>query len=209
MVPGHLPDRCLSSLSGAAGECKVGGAGWRDRSTGPRHRVRVVRCRTHGVAFTLYPTGHVPYGREPVLGEPDEAGEVDGKSSVLGAAVAASRGERWPEELIFDEQGPVQRTQRRRVRWLGKAVGFDQPQVASSVLGELGLSAVEVNARTLPQRVSALVRLARDSAPWLRFVAALDLVGQLGPVWVMPGVGCGRLVPARSSFARAMRGPPG
>jgi hypothetical protein len=143
-----------------------------------------------------------------VLGERDEAGEIDTKSSVLGAAVAAIHGERWPEELIEDEQGPVQRTQRRRVQWLGKAVGFDQPQIESSVLGELGLTAVEVSVRSLAQRVATLSRLAADSAPWLRFVGALDLVGQLGPVWVMPGAGCGHLVPARGSFARAMRGPP-
>ena len=208
MAPGHVPDRCLSSLTGAAGPCRVGGAGWRERSTGPEHPLKVVRCRAHGVAFTLYPVGHVPYGRVPVLCEADEAGEVDAKSSLVGAAVAAARGERWQEELIFDEHGPVQRTQRRRVKWLGKAVGFDQVQVESSVLGELGLTAIEVNARTLPQRVSALARLATDPASWLRFVGALDLVGRLGPVWAMPGVGCGRLVPARGSFARAMRGPP-
>lgn len=176
--------------------------------TGPEHRLRVVRCRVHGVAFTLYPEGHVPYGRVPVLGEADEAGEIDTKSSLVGAAVAAAWGERWQEELIFDEHGPVQRTQRRRVKWLGASVGFDQALVESSVLGELGLTAVEVNARALPQRVSALARLATDSASWLRFIGALDLVGRLGPVWVMPGVGCGRLVPARGSFSRAMRGPP-
>ena len=208
MAPWHLPDRCLSSLAGAAGPCQVGGAGWRARSTGPRHPLRVVRCRVHEIAFTLYPVGHVPYGREPVLGEPGEAGEIDTKSSLVGAAIAAIRKERWPEELIFDEPGPVQRTQRRRVEWLGKAVGFDQPQVESSVLGELGLAAIEVNGQTLPQRVSALSRLAPDSASWLRFVGALDLVGRLGPVWVMPGIGRSRLVPARGSFARNMRGPP-
>lgn len=204
----HLPDRCLSSLAGAAGACRVGGAGWRARSTGPRHPLRVLRCQVHEIAFTLYPVGHIPYGREPVLGERDEAGEIDTKSSLVGAAIAAVRGERWPEELIFDEQGPVQRTQRRRVKWLGAAVGFDQPQVESSVLGELGLTAVEVNVGSLPQRVSALGRLATDPASWLRFVGALDLVGRLGPVWVMPGVGYDRLGPARGSFARAMRGPP-
>lgn len=150
----------------------------------------------------------MPYGRVSVLSEQGEGGEIDTKLSLVGAAIAAIRGERWPEELIFDEQGPVQRTQRRRVKWLGKAVGFDQPQVESAVLAELGLAAVEVNARTLPQRVSALARPAPGSASWLRFVACVDLVGRLGPVWVMPGVGCGRLVPARGSFARYMRGPP-
>lgn len=35
----------------------------RDRKTGPRIPVTVLQCRTHRRAFTLYPLGHVPYGR--------------------------------------------------------------------------------------------------------------------------------------------------
>lgn len=35
----------------------------RERSTGPRFPLTVAACGTHGLAFTLYPPGHVPYGR--------------------------------------------------------------------------------------------------------------------------------------------------
>jgi len=35
----------------------------RARKTGPRIPVTVLQCRTHGRAFTLYPLGHLPYGR--------------------------------------------------------------------------------------------------------------------------------------------------
>lgn len=35
----------------------------RERSTGPCFPLTVLRCATHGVAFTLYPPSHVPYGR--------------------------------------------------------------------------------------------------------------------------------------------------
>ena len=35
----------------------------RERKTGPQIPVTVVQCRTHRRAFTLYPLGHVPYGR--------------------------------------------------------------------------------------------------------------------------------------------------
>ena len=35
----------------------------RDRKTGPQIAVTVLQCRTHRRAFTLYPLGHVPYGR--------------------------------------------------------------------------------------------------------------------------------------------------
>ena len=35
----------------------------RERKTGPQIPVTVVQCRTHRRAFTIYPLGHVPYGR--------------------------------------------------------------------------------------------------------------------------------------------------
>jgi hypothetical protein len=38
----------------------------RARKTGPCVPVAVLKCSTHGRGFTLYPCGHVPYGREAV-----------------------------------------------------------------------------------------------------------------------------------------------
>ncbi len=35
----------------------------RPRKTGPCFALSVFRCRTHGIGFTVYPPGHVPYGR--------------------------------------------------------------------------------------------------------------------------------------------------
>lgn len=35
----------------------------RSRKTGPCFALAVLRCRTHRIAFTVYPPGHVPYGR--------------------------------------------------------------------------------------------------------------------------------------------------
>lgn len=206
MKPAATPDRCLLSLMGADGDCRIGGAGWRDRSTGPRHRLQVVRCREHGVAFTLYPEGHVPYGREPVF-RMSEVGEVDTKTSLLGAAVAASRGERWPEELIEDEEGPVQRTQRRRVQRLATALGLGRPEVDSAVLAELGLEAI-VCRGSAATRLAVIAGQAGDRALWLRIVGAIDLVGKYGPVCVVDGLRSCRLAPARGSFVRALRGPP-
>ena len=186
----------------------MGGAGWRDRKTGPEHPLRVVRCLTHENAFTLYPEGFVPYGRVPVLvvkpAEPDDQSEKD---NLVGAGEAACRGERWPDEPIEGDRGPVGRTQRRWLKWLGSVFGLDSPQVDSAVLSELGLNAVEVSGQ-LPQRVAALSRLTAEPAWWLRLVGAIDLVGRLGPVWVMPDPRCGRMSPARGSIARSMRGPP-
>jgi hypothetical protein len=183
------------------------GAGWRDRATGPRHRLRKVRCITHGTAFTLYPVGYVPYGREPVICQVEATKPEDGQASLVGAAVAERRGERWPEELIEDERGPVRRTQRRRIAAVGRFVGLDQPVVGSRLLGELGLDAAQTTGR-LTDRVAALSNLGPGLAPWLRVAAAIDLVGRLGPVGVLAGVVRPSLSPARGSRARSLRGPP-
>lgn len=201
-----MPDRCLQSLAGAAGECRIRGAGWRARKTGPRHPLRKVRCRGHGQAFTLYPVGQVPYGREAVVCQAAE-GTGNPRSSLVGAAVAACRGERWPEDLIEGEAGPVGRTQRRRIVAVGRMVGLDQAILDSRVLGELGLDAVQVQGG-LAHRVAALGQLRPGLGPWLRVAGAIDLVGRLGPVGVMPGVARARLTPARGARARFRRGPP-
>ncbi len=208
MLPVQMPDRCLLNGEGNAEDCRIGGGFWRARSTGPRHPLRVVRCRTHNVAFTLYPEGYLPYGRMPVLSEPDEAGEIDTKASLVGAAIAADKGQHWPEELIDDEQGPVGRIQRRRIKRLGMLIGFDRPQVESAVLAELGLDIVDAGFGSLAQRVAALSKLGTGSGSWLRLVAAIDHVGRMGSVWVMPKPTCDRLSPSSGALARAMRGPP-
>lgn len=162
------------------------------------------------MAFTLYPEGYVPYARAPAVSEAAEGDGVDTRSSLLGAAVAASRGVRWPEDLDRDvgETGPVQRTQRRRVERVGWAVGLDQPVVSSAVLGELGLDAAQCSG-PLATRLAVLARRPAEAGLWLRIVGAIDLVGKYGPVGVIVSPGQRRLAPARGAFARAMRGPPG
>jgi hypothetical protein len=75
----------------------------RERKTGPRIPVTVLQCRTHRRAFTLYPHGHLPYGRlaiAPVgldgeLLRATEGEPVDGKrppawsTTLFGSAFAA------------------------------------------------------------------------------------------------------------------------
>jgi len=46
--------------------CRLSVHHWRARSTGPCFPLAVVGCATHGRAFTLYPAGHVPYGRKAI-----------------------------------------------------------------------------------------------------------------------------------------------
>lgn len=61
----HMPDRCVEASEGGVA-CDLHAHHWRERKTGPQFPLLVVRCETHGVAFTLYPPGHVPYGRMAV-----------------------------------------------------------------------------------------------------------------------------------------------
>jgi hypothetical protein len=64
--PTHLPD--LSLLEGMGHEagdapCHLWVDHQRARKTGPCFQLTVVHCGLHRRAFTLYPPGHVPYGR--------------------------------------------------------------------------------------------------------------------------------------------------
>ena len=60
----------------AVGEtCKLTRHSFRDRKTGPRFALRILHCATHRRHFTVYPSGHVPYGREAVA-PVDERGQI-------------------------------------------------------------------------------------------------------------------------------------
>jgi hypothetical protein len=90
----------------------------RPRKTGPGFALLVVRCRTHGVAFTLYPPGHVPYGRKPLVPmAPDGSLWVGSKQAhpfagtVFDAALDAAEGEAWPAD--FDDEHPTSNSKPR------------------------------------------------------------------------------------------------
>jgi hypothetical protein len=78
----------------------------RKRSTGPCFPLTVVRCGTHRAGFTLYPPGHVPYGRiavAPVAPDGRSSAEVQtGAAAFAGtmfeAALDAARGQGWSRE---------------------------------------------------------------------------------------------------------------
>jgi hypothetical protein len=57
-----MPRGCLHAAVGDEA-CVLVVHHTRDRKTGPRIPITVLQCRTHRRAFTLYPLGHIPYGR--------------------------------------------------------------------------------------------------------------------------------------------------
>lgn len=49
-----------------ASECEIRHHAWRPRKTGPGFPLEVAFCQRHLRYFTVYPPGHVPYGRQLV-----------------------------------------------------------------------------------------------------------------------------------------------
>lgn len=110
-----MPSMCMRHEAGDA-PCRLWVDHHRARKTGPSFPLAVVHCGLHGRTFTLYPPGHVPYGRVAVApvsssgalvkdgpsGE-DTSGEtplapLDWPSTVFGAAIDAAVGRAWPRK---------------------------------------------------------------------------------------------------------------
>ncbi len=115
--------------------CRVGPDHWRPRKTGPRFALQVMHCHSHGLAFTLYPPGHVPYGRRLVAPvSPDGqlmhpapgTDRVQGfRGTVFDAAIDLAEGSRWPRtwERAAAEPGHEHTTQWRWIHRLARLIG--------------------------------------------------------------------------------------
>lgn len=141
-LDGVLPARCIGSEDGEA--CQIWRHDWRERVDGPGHRLRIVRCVTHGVYFTLYPPGFTPWGRRPVADD-----DVD--ETVFGPALEAATGCLWPRhKLRAQDDGRYALAQRRHIRraaqWLG-LVGADGQADQVSQLLEIPSLATHQKAR--------------------------------------------------------------
>ncbi len=93
---------------------------WRPRKTGPEHAVAVAVCRTHGVHFTLYPLGHVPYGRKTIT--PVAAADDAWKTTAFEAVMDASLGR--PAWSRVPDGGPGWWTQRRHIARAASMIGL-------------------------------------------------------------------------------------
>lgn len=114
---------------------------YRSRKTGPRIPVAVVGCTVHGgQCYTLYPPGHIPYGREAAVpcssvgsllreGKTDRTWQPTWETTLFGAAVDAAGGRLWPSDSPSDDDRR-RRTQGRRLSWAGHLLGV-HPDVDS------------------------------------------------------------------------------
>ena len=127
----RTPARCPFAQGRQA--CSLRVNHYRARKTGPRYPVAVVGCRIHGGGcFTLYPPGHIPYGRKPlaptstsgVLYVDVGTGHPFWGATLFSAPVDASKGVRWHEESLSGD-ARRRRTQGRRQAWAGLVLGVD------------------------------------------------------------------------------------
>lgn len=112
------------------GSCRIALSHWRKRSTGPRHPLAVVCCQTHGVCFTLYPPGHVPYGRIPLVelardGVPiDKGRDPPFRHTYFDAALDAAAGIAWPQSSLEGSLQPRFLTQTRHLHRCSLLLGL-------------------------------------------------------------------------------------
>lgn len=125
--------------------CKLNVDHRRERSTGPCFPLTVMRCRSHRRGFTLYPPGHVPYGRIAIAavapdGSPirDNDGAERFRGTLFEASLDAAEQKPWHREHI----GSTERwwgTQIRRLALAARllAVSADVPSTRREQVAEI------------------------------------------------------------------------
>lgn len=135
--------------------CRLAVDHTRCRKTGPCFPLTVLRCRAHGrYSFTLYPPGHVPYGRYAVApiavdgGAVQQHGPEDARvadfaepwrSTIFVAAIDAAAGKPWPR--LDAQPGPWYSTHKRHLRRLARWFGLlEDPSQRSHIAASLGVA---------------------------------------------------------------------
>jgi hypothetical protein len=205
---GYAPDLPERGPCEEEGPCRIGVHHERGRKTGiPWGWLSVARCARHRRAFTLYPPGHVPYGRTAWADlAPDGSGIERGcgeeavapAEGYFGAARDAGRGERWARDSAPGLEDCVRSTQRRRVQRAQILLGLEAgqglgAQVVAAVTGLAAGDLVEacgalVGTRSLVLRGGeigrVLERLARQSGRAL--MDRFAVLGHVAGLWGAP-----------------------
>lgn len=113
--------------------CRVRYHDYRERVTGPRHPLLVVRCVVHEARFTVYPPGFTPYSRQRLVPR-----EERWDSTQFEAALDATEGERWSD---VGDRGGWWSTQWRHLLLLGALLGL----VGDGRVGEKAAQALGVD----------------------------------------------------------------
>lgn len=178
-----LPKRCPFAQPGDRA-CDVRVHHERARTTGPCFPVAVVRCSMHPAhAFTVYPPGHVPYGRVAVtptstagtLLLDGQTGKAAWEATIFGAALDAAGGERW----AADSPASDPRRRRTQGRWLeiaSRLTGI-HPDLVEAVREQI---ATRLGVATMTLRTAA--QAWGDAFSWTARAAASLLVVDKVPV---------------------------
>jgi len=176
-----VPSRCPFAAPGEPG-CRVAVRHRRERKTGPCFPIAVVRCSAHPQhSFTLYPPGHFPYGRRPLVTcsvsgpllldpstrQPTWAG------TVLQAAEDAAKALRWAPHSVT-EAPAVRRSQGRHLDLAGLLLGV-HPDLDA---GERERIATRLRAPTMAVRSAS----SMWSTSWTSRGAAIVLALATTPV---------------------------
>ena len=85
-----VPETAVCGEYVAGSPCRISIVAWRDRKTGPEHRLSLCACRGHDCRFMVYPVGFTQFARKKI--------DVDVEASgVLQAVKDAEENKLWPE----------------------------------------------------------------------------------------------------------------
>ena len=210
-------------------KCAIQRQQWRHRKTAVAHPLLVLRCLHHGRCFTIYPPGHVPYGRQPLAplapdGHPrrtDDEGAAAWRNTLFDAVLDAAHGDAWAREC----PGGTDlwwSTQRRLLARISRLLGVcpELPQALRDQLAEVLnvdgslLCELAADVRVYPgyqaQGRAACAVLQVVDAPWPAYCRLAEAGWMVG-LWsrpMFPTSGGRHLIttPFRTVSARA---PPG
>jgi hypothetical protein len=98
-----------------------------------------MRCLTHRRGFTLYPFGHIPYGRKAVAPVAPDGSPVRGRDAiqetVFSVAADAAAGRPWQRDWAAAVDRPWWPTMVRQLAMLSKWLGVD-PELSDEVREE-------------------------------------------------------------------------
>ncbi len=198
-------------------QCVLGVKDWRERSTGPEFPLCVMCCKSHQVCFTLYPPGHVRYGRQPWV-DLSPSGKVitpqrgpPFTGTYFQAAIDGDKGRAWPKESREGSQAPRFETQRRHLARCCKLFSIDNEtmmEIAAEVLRVAGMVLNQAQ-RWLKTRkgyrimASCVTSVLKQLAPSIQTFQGLASCGYYAGMW--PPIqwwdelaGCFRGIPFRA-----------
>ena len=201
MLRPQLPSRCIYATG--AQRCSIIVDHYRPRKTGPCFPLAVVGCSAHSQRrYTLYPPGHVPYGRVSVAPySPSGELMVDAatrkppwETTLFAAAGDAAKGEWWSSESLCDDPRR-RRTQGRRLELAGRLLGVHpllEEGVRERIATRLGVATMKLLggagawSRSWKTRGAAVLAVLYSIPIQASLLYRMLTAGAAGGLWAQP-----------------------